>query len=274
MPLLGGCNAVRLAYNNGPQLTWWWLDGYADFSREQTPAVKQSIDRFFEWHRTTQLPDYVALLASAQTAVVEPTTPAQACRWQERIREGLEPSLDRALVQLADIVPGLGEPQFRHIEQRYAKAVAELRDNYLQPDPAKRRAEAIKRTLERAERFYGNLDAAQKRVIAAGIDASPFNPEAWIADRQRQQRDTVQTLRRLVAERADADQRLAALRALAARTEASPDPVYRAYQVKLGEYNCGFVAQLHNATTAAQKRKAQETLKDWEDDLRAVIAGT
>ena len=37
--LLGGCSSVRLAYGNGPQLAWWWLDGYVDFSTEQTPRV-------------------------------------------------------------------------------------------------------------------------------------------------------------------------------------------------------------------------------------------
>ena len=36
--LLGGCNALRVAYNTGPQLTWWWLDGYVDFAGEHTPC--------------------------------------------------------------------------------------------------------------------------------------------------------------------------------------------------------------------------------------------
>ena len=77
---------------------------------------------------------------------------------------------------------------------------------------------------------------------------------------------------RLVAERADRDARVAALRALLARTERSPDPEYRAYQVKLTQYNCGFAAQIHNATTVDQRQKARERLKGWEEDLRALVA--
>ena len=42
-PWLTGCSALRLGYNNGPQLAWWWLDGYVDFSTEQTPAAKAAI---------------------------------------------------------------------------------------------------------------------------------------------------------------------------------------------------------------------------------------
>ena len=65
-PWMAGCSAIRLGYANGPQLAWWWLDGYVDFSSEQTPAAKQAIDRWFDWHRNTQLTDYAALLASTQ----------------------------------------------------------------------------------------------------------------------------------------------------------------------------------------------------------------
>ncbi len=269
---LMGCSAVRLGYNNGAQLAWWWLDGYVDFSREQSPLAKQGVERWFEWHRATQLPDYAALLADAGAQVLEPTTPAQACRWQARVRDALDPALDRAIELAANLVPGLGEAQLRHLEQRYAKGNDEMRSDFLQPDPAVRARESVRRTVERVERLYGRLEEAQRRVVEAGVAASPFDPEIWLAERQRRQRDTVQLLRRLLAERADRDQRLAAMRMLAVRTERSPDPEYRAYQLKLAEYNCAFAARIHNATTPAQRRQARDTLRGWEDDLRALIA--
>ena len=271
---LPGCSSVRLAYNNASQLAWWWVDSYLDFSREQAPAARQAIDRLLDWHRATQLTEYIPLLVAAQAQVAEPTTPALACRWQDQVRDKLEPSLQRALAQAAELVPGLAEPQFKALEKRYTKGNDEMREEFMQADVAERQAESVKRALERAERLYGRLGDAQKRVVKEGVAASPFNPELWLRERQRRQRETVQTLRRLVADKADADQRLAALRGLVAHTERSPDAEYRAYQVKLNDYNCVFAAQLHNATSAAQRLKARETLKGWEEDLRALIAGT
>jgi hypothetical protein len=267
---LAGCSALRLGYNNGPQLVWWYLDGYVDFSREQAPAAKQALERLFEWHRATQLPDYAALLSSAQLAVVENTTPAATCRWFARVRDLLEPTVDRALVQSADLLPGVGEAQFKHLAGRYSKSLDEMRAKYLQADPAERLAESVQRALERAEQLYGTMDEPQRRVIAASVAASPFDPQAWMAERQRRQRDVLQTLRRLVTERADADQRVAALRTLAERAERSPDPAYRAYQQKLTDYNCAFAAQLHNVTNAAQRQKARQRLKGWEEDVRSL----
>jgi hypothetical protein len=269
---MGGCSAIRLAYANGPQLAWWWVDGYLDFSREQAVGVRKAIDRWFDWHRPSQLPEYVALLAQAQAQVMTPVTAGQACGWQDRLREKLDPAFQRGMQEFADIIPGLTEAQFKHLEQRYLKGNDEMRADFLQADTQERLRESIKRTVERAERVYGTLGETQQKVIEAGVAASPFNPELWLAERQRRQQDILQTLRRLVAEKADRELRVAALRTLWLRTERSPDPQYRAYQLRLTEYNCNLVAQVHNSTTPAQRQKARERLKGWEEDLRALLA--
>jgi hypothetical protein len=270
--LLGGCSSVRLAYGNGAQLAWWWVDGYVDFSREQAPRVKQGLQDLFVWHRSTQLPGYISLLGTAQTEVLAPTTAEQACRWQAQGRELLEPTVQRLLRLAAEQSAGLGEAQFRHMAERYAKGNDEMRDDFLQPDPAERQRKSVERAIERAERLYGRLGEVQRRVIREGVAASPFDPALWLQERDRRQREVLATLRQLATEKADADQRLAAMRVLAAQTERSPDPAYRVYQQQLGPYNCALAARIHNATTPAQRQQALENLKGWEEDLRALAA--
>lgn len=271
LALLSGCSALRLSYGAGPQLAWWWIDGYFDFTSSQSPPVKAAIGQWFEWHRATQLPAYASLLVALQAQATEPMSAAQACRWNARIRETLDPALDRALVQAADLVPLLGEAQLRHLEQRYERNIAEMREEFLQPDPVARLEASVKRAIERSEQIYGRLGEAQRKVIADGVAASPFDPQAWRDERVRRQRDTAATLRRLVAEKADRDTRIAALRTLAERAERSPDPAYREYQRRLVDYNCEFAARIHNATTPAQRLKARDNLKGYEDDLRSLI---
>lgn len=271
LTLLGGCSALRLAYDQGPQLAWWWLDGYADFEGDEALRAKALIRQWFAWHRPSQLPDWAAQLAALQRVLDQPVTADEVCRWNERLRRAADPSIERALDAAAELVPGLGEAQLRHIEQRYAKGNDELRAEHLQADPAERRAAAEKRTVERFETFYGRLDEAQRRLVAAGLAESPFDPEAWLADRQRRQRDTVQTLRRLLAEKADRAQVSAALRQLAQRLERSSDPAYRELQQHLVRHNCAFVARVHNSTRSAQRQLARDKLNGWERDLRALI---
>lgn len=272
LALLGGCSAIRFTYGNGSQLAWWWLDGYVDFSAEAEPRAKEAIDRWFDWHRATQLPEYAALLSQLQAVVTEPATPALACRWQQQIRDRLDPALDRAVLAAAELVPTLGEAQWKHIEQAFAKRNTEMRRDHLQPKADERLKASVQRALERVEMLYGSVDDAQRKLVADGVAASPFDPEAWLAERERRQKETVATLRRLAAERAGRDTVVAALRMLAERAERSPDPGYRAYQLKLAEYNCAFAARIHNATSAAQRQAARQKLKGWEEDLRALAA--
>jgi len=270
LALLPGCSTLRFAYGNGSQLAWWWLDGYVDFSRDEAPRARQAVDRWFAWHRATQLGNYAAVLAGAADEVLEPTTPAIACRWQQRLRDELDPALERALQMAADLVPGLEEAQFKHIEQRFAKANAEMRRDYLPPDPGERADAAVTRTVERVEQLYGRIGDAQRRVISAGVAESPFDAQAWLAERERWQRETLRTLRRAVAEHADHDEIVAALRVLIERAERSPYPEYRAYQGRLADYNCAFAARIHNSTTLPQRQAARERLKGWEDDLKSL----
>jgi hypothetical protein len=269
---LVGCSAVRLSYNNGPQLAWWMVDGYFDFDSAQTPQVKQALDELFAWHRSTQLGDYAAFLATAQQTVVEPISAATACRVWTQTLDKLQPTIEHSVQRAAQVLPSLGEAQFKHLEGHYAKSLDEMRKDYLQPDADERHSASVKRVVTRAEQLYGTLDAPQRKLVAAGVTASPFDPQAWMRERQRRQREVLQTLRRLAAERADPEQRQAALRSLVEHTLRSPDPGYRAYQEKLADYNCAFAAQIHNATTAAQRQKARQRLKGWEEDLRALAA--
>jgi hypothetical protein len=265
---LAGCSALRLGYNNGPQLAWWWLDGQFDFTSEQAAQVKPALERWFDWHRATQLPGYIELLTAMQVQVVQPTTAAQACRWNVQIRDRLEPAIDRALVQAAELLPLLTETELRHLEQRGAKNNQEIQREFLQPDLAERQRVSVKRAVERFEQLYGTLGEAQRKLVAEGVAASPFDPQAWLDERQRRQRDTLATLRRLRA--ADLDTRVAAMRALVERVERSAHPPYRDYQKRLVDYNCAFFARVHNATTPAQRQQARQTLEGWADDLRAL----
>jgi hypothetical protein len=267
---LSGCSSIRLAYNNAPTLSWWWLDGYADFDRSQSPVVRAGINRFFDWHRNTQLIDYAVVLADAQRIVGGEITAATACTWQTRVREMVDPALDRALTEAAELLPLLTEVQFRHIEQRQAKRNDEMRSDFLQPDPAQRLRASTRRVQDRAERLYGRLNAEQRALVTEQVRASPFDPELWMAERERRQQATLATLRRLASAELPVSERTEGLRRLAQDFETSGSAEYREYQRRLSAYNCAFAALVHNATTPAQRQRARDQLRRWEDDLRTL----
>ncbi len=270
--LLGGCSALRIGYGTAPDLAYWWLDGYVDFNDTQTPRVREAIKQWFAWHRRTQLPDYAGQLARAQTEVLAETTPARVCEWQAEVVKRANTAFDRIAPAAADLMLSLTPEQIRHLEQRYAKFNDEFRDNYLQPDPRKRADESFKRTVDRAETLYGRLEDAQRARIVEGLARSPFDAEAWFAERRQRQIDVLQMLRKLTADKASREQALVALNGYVDQLARSPREPYRRYSERLAEFNCGFAASLHNATTTSQRRNAADKLAGWESDLRAIAA--
>jgi hypothetical protein len=270
--LLSGCGAVRFAYGQGPELAYWWLDGYADFNEAQTPRAREAIEGWLRWHRATQLPDYAQFLLRLQAQVTEPLTPAQVCRLYDEAMSRTEPMIERALPAAVETVQSLTLQQIAHIERKYAKVNAEFRNDYLQSDPEKRLAKSVERAEERAEMIYGNLSEAQHEQLARAIAASPFDAQLWLGERMLRQQDALKTLRRLVNERASADQTLAALRVLVQYTQRSPREAYAAYQARLRQYNCKLIAELHNSTSLEQRLAAVKKLKSWEEDARALAS--
>jgi hypothetical protein len=276
---LAGCSMVRLAYDQAPNLLYWTIDSYVDVGSEQAPVLRDSIERWFVWHRRTQLPDYAALLTRAQREVTEPTTPVAVCAWQAEIERRLDSALEQAVPASAALLLTLTPEQLLHIERRMSKGNDEMRADFAQADPAERRAKSLARSVERFEMLYGRLDAAQRDTLAALLAASPFDPERWLSERRVRQREVLQALTAVsTAARSGADrdavlqQAVLAARLIVEHSARSPRADYRAYQQRLTQDNCALIATMHNSMTPAQRQAARAKLNGWEDDLRALSA--
>lgn len=268
--MLAGCSALRLAYSQAPTFVFWWLDAHADFDDAQSQAARRAIDDWFDWHRRTQLPDYAALLARAAGEIRQDTTPERVCRWWQEIRTRTEVALDRAVPAVASIAATLSPQQLRHVEKRFAKSNDKFRGEYLDGDRDDRLRRLVRRTLERAERIYGSLDAAQRETVRRRLAESPLDPQRWLDERIARQRDAMTLLRRIGAGEVPKDEAEAAMRAWIATGFHSPREDYRRYFEQLEQFNCRFTAMLHNDTTPAQRQHAVERLRGWETDLRAL----
>ena len=272
LPLVVACSAVRLSYNQGPVLAYWWLDGYADFNAEQSPGVKAALEDWFAWHRASQLPDYAQALAAMGALAVGNVTAPQVCGVIEAWRQRGERAFERAVPAIAEQLRTLNPDQIRQIERHNQRKYKDAVADYLQPELTKRHKVNFQRALDRAETMYGKLDEAQRRRFAADLMASPFNPEVWLNERNLRQADILRALRQWQAERSDTATVQAGLRRMGAEALQSPRADYRAYASSLMDANCGLLAVLHNGTNLAQRRHAVAQLKAWEDDLRALIS--
>ena len=274
---LTACSLVRVAYEQAPNLVFWRIDSYVDVDGEQSPRLRDAIERWFAWHRRSELPVYAAMLSRAERDVMQPTTPAAVCAWVAEVEKRADIALEETVQPAAELMLTLTPEQLKHIERRFAKSLDEVRGDYLQANLAERQAKALERTQERYEMLYGTLDRAQTAQLAALLAKSSFDAVRWSDERRLRQRDTLQVLNSVLGATCNTSDRAAALQQARVAAQGlvhsathSPRADYRNYQQRLLQDNCALAAAMHNAMSAAQRQTARAKLKGWEEDLRVL----
>lgn len=269
---LAGCSAIKLAYNNLPEVAYWWLDGYVDFSGAQTPKTKDDLTALLAWHRETELPKIIAVLQRAEALAPDDITPKQACDLVADVRTRLLAAAERAEAPGAALAVTLSEAQLQTLERKYAKNDAEYVEDWVDRTPEQQQEKRYDKFLEQNEDFYGRLDNDQRDLLKRLTAQSMFDAKRVDAERRKRQQEALALLRRFNVEHTSAADAQPALRAYIQRI-AEPRPgAWRDYQQGMLEEGCRYVATLHNATKPEQRQKAVRRLRAYETDLRALAA--
>jgi hypothetical protein len=280
--LLGACSATRLAYNQAPTFTYWWLDGYVDFTSAQSPPARADIERFFAWHRSAELPIYAQRLAQWQTLAQQDITAEQACSEVDALRASFNRMSERGVVPLTSLALQLTPAQLDHMQRHQTKGDEKFEKDFLRAPSAQRLEDRLDRAIDRYETLYGSLSEAQRQQLKTGLQQSAWDPQRTQAERQRRQAAMLQTIREVQAAHsaafvANGSRNLPpgavnALQSWSQRLQNSPTPGYPAYSAALVKDGCTQFATLHNSTSAEQRKHAVGVLRGYEGDMRALAA--
>ena len=270
--LLQACSAIKLAYNQAPELAYWYLDGYVDFSTEQSVQVKDELKKLQTWHRQTQLPIYIDTLQKLQQKIPLDVNAQDACSILLDIRRKFVVLSDQAQLTVVGMMDTLTPSQLDVMARKFEKGNADFRKDYLQTAKPANQGKRYKQAVSRAEMLYGRLDDKQLAMVALQVEKSRFDANLAYAERQRRQQDTLQTFRTMLKNPAATEQKKLAVRSLFERSFISPNPNYAEYFDVLTKEGCKNFADLHNATTLGQRRKAVENLMGYEQDMRILSA--
>ncbi|RST49985.1 hypothetical protein EJI00_13375 [Variovorax sp. DXTD-1] len=269
---LGACSTIKLAYNNLPELSYWWLDAYLDFDGSQTPKVRDELAQLLSWHRQNELPRVLGVLQEAQALAPRDVTAAQACRMADQIRERLLAVTERAEPAGTELALSLTEAQLQQLERKYAKNNAEYRKEWLDRSPAEVQEKRYEKFLDRLEDFYGRLTPEQRELVRQQVAQSVFDPRLAGAERRQRQQEALALLRGFNATKPPPGEARAAIHAYVMRiADPRPGP-WRDHQQALLQEGCRNLAALHNATSASQREHAVRRLQAYQDDLRQLVA--
>lgn len=273
MTVLAACSSLRLAYNNGDTLLYWWLDGYVDLNSEQKSQVKEDIDRLFQWHRKNQLQDYVHILQTAQRQLTAGPSQADLQNDYDDIKKRTETLLLKATPELAELARSLQPEQIAALERKFAANNAEFRKKNMRGDREAQQRYRFKKSMEQFELWFGNFTDEQEAQIRKASDARPLNNEIWLDERTRRQNNILALARKVQSEKLSQEATQAQIQTLIKDGFRRLDNSERkAFFEAAEEANIQLVLTVINLATPAQKAHAQRRMQGWIDDFRSLAA--
>jgi len=271
MAALAACSGLRLAYNNGDTLLYWWLDGYVDFNGEQKEWVQSDIDNLFRWHRKTQLHDYVQLLQTAQRQLAAGPTLADLQNDYDEIKKRTQALLVKAEPELADLARSLQPDQIATLERKFAANNAEFRKKNMRGDAEAQQKYRYKKSMEQFELWFGSFTSDQEAQIRKASDARPLDNALWLDERMRRQQKILALVRKVQSEKLGKEATIALIHAAIQdgfdRFENSErKPFFDAYEAA----NLQLVLTVIRIATPVQKAHAQKRMQGWIDDFNTL----
>lgn len=271
--LLAACSSLQLAYNHGDTLLYWWLDGYVDLDSDQKPWVKQDIDKFFQWHRKTQLRDYAQVLQTARRQLQGTPTEADLLADYDEIRERTQVLLLKALPELAELARSLRPEQIAQMEKKFAANNDTFRHKNMKGDRQRQLAFRYDKAMDQFELWFGNFSREQEAAIRQASDARPLDNALWLDERIRRQQAILALVRRVQRDKLGQDATMALIRTLIEDNFARRDQSDR--KAFFGDYDQGtaqLVLTVIRLATPAQKAHALKRMQGWIDDCNALAA--
>ncbi|GAB2859303.1 hypothetical protein GCM10027277_29750 [Pseudoduganella ginsengisoli] len=272
LALLGACSSLRLAYNNGDTLLFWWLDAYVDLTSDQKPGVKSDIGDLFRWHRKTQLLDYVQLLRTGQRQLQGTPTAADLQADYREARARAETVLMKAVPDIAELALKLTPEQLVAMEKKFEKNNRDFRRKNMKGDRTEQMKFRYKKSMEQFELWFGDFSRDQEAIIRKASDARPMDNELWLDERMRRQQAIFELAKKIQQEKPSQAVAEGWIRDLVKELfDRMEKPSDR--KAFFDAYLAGNIELVHTViriATPEQREHAQKRMQGWIDDLNAL----
>jgi hypothetical protein len=271
--LLLGCSLVRVGYNHGNSLVYWWADAYIDFDAGQQPWVKNDIDNLLQWHRKTQLPQYAQFLGQVQHQMQGPLSRTDLQADFDQIEHYTQMLLLKATPELTDLALALHETQLTQLAKKFKANNDEFIQEHLHDSIEKQQKRRYKKVLKEAQSWFGGMSDAQEEQIRQWSDARPLQYDIWLEERMRRQQKMLTLLHRLHEDKPNRDAAMMMVHDFIATSfEHHSGPANQAYFDAYNETSTLMVLGIVNQTTPQQKALAAKKLQGWIDDCHFLAA--
>jgi hypothetical protein len=271
MVLAVGCSSIRLSYNHGDTLLYWWLNSYLDLDSSQAGVVRKELDGLFQWHRKSELRDYAALLATGQRQLAGNLSQADLMSDYRDLKLRGERLALKVLPELTDLARSVRPEQIARMEKKFNKNNEDYRKKFLRGDSEQRQKARYKKSMEQFELWFGSFSGEQEALLRRASDARAADADVWLDERIRRQKNILAVLRKVQQEKLDKAATTVLVRELLMDALGRLDgperkPFFDAYL----DSTTGFIVAAVKLTTPAQKAHAQQRMQGWIEDFNSL----
>ncbi|GJG96001.1 DUF6279 family lipoprotein [Cupriavidus pauculus] len=259
---------MKLGYQQGDKLAYWWVDRYVDVSDDQEPPTKEAIARFFSWHRRAQLPEIEKVLTRVKGEVAGPVDAAMIRQVQQDTNRLGRQAFDNAVPDMADLMLTLTPDQIKRMEAKFAESNAKYRKEFLKSDPEARTDARFDKIMGYAKLVYGGFSDAQQKDIRSAMGPYMQGADARYAERVKRQQEWVTIAREVSTSHPPKPQVEDMLRKYADHWQRPSAGEQRSTSAGVD-----LTVKIANLTTPDQKAHAVKRFDGWIDDTRSLMRG-
>ena len=182
--LLAGCSSTSFLYNRLDTLIAWELDDYVDLTPAQANDMDRVIDSFMLWHRTQELPQYVALLDRIDRDLAEPVSAAGLMDLEGAVEAALNRLRDRMLADMLEFGATLSLEQRLQFVETLQSEHAELSEKRLARSEQRYREDLEEQLQDNLTSYLGRLTPAQREYVAQVVPEFRRLDGMWMEDRR------------------------------------------------------------------------------------------
>ena len=195
--LMTGCSSTKLAYRYADWGIIWWVEDYIPMTSEQEARLEQDILALRDWHCSTELPRYSEWLTQLQQDVRSASLGQTRVSYhQEQLFSFFAPLADQAKPAATRLLSSLSDEQVQALADNMAENQAEKEEEFLAGDREQTRQARAERTMERVERWLGDLNDTQTDTVEQWSDARGRQTEIWLEGRRNWQQALLEALER------------------------------------------------------------------------------
>ena len=263
--LLQACSSTTFVYNRLDFILPWYLDDYVDLNRQQKVSLDELLTPFLHWHRTSELPRYVEILAQFEKDLDTQVTPEMVGQTFSEAEKAWLRLEEEALNWMLALGAELSDEQITAFLTVLQEQQEEYEDEYLDRSEQGYQEDSYDNFVDGLRDYMGRLDKVQRASLREASAQLRRMDTLWLDERAVWLVNLGAALERKPGWQQQ-------FRAMKAAREENYSPEYR----EMYTHNMAVVevaiAKVLNSRTQKQDRRLRSKIKNLREDLEALSA--